>query len=120
VNNEQSKPDALSDKSYAFAIWVLGYQHLQTKKKKYVLSRQILKSGTAIRALIREAAYAQGKLDFINKMSIALKETNETEYWLNILKDTDYLEEKPFGSLFADCKGLLRLLISTTETSKGI
>jgi four helix bundle protein len=121
MNNEQLKPDALSAKSYAFAIRIVRLsQYLQSEKKEYVLSKQILKSGTAVGALIREAAYAQSKPDFISKMSIALKEVNETKYWLNISKDTDYLEVKLFDSLLTDCKQLLKLLISTINTSKGI
>lgn len=85
----------LKDKSYAFAIRIVKLsQFLQVDKKEYVLSKQILRSGTAIGALIREAEFGQSKADFTSKMSISLKEANETEYWLNILKDTDYLDEK--------------------------
>lgn len=83
----------LKNKSYVFAIRVVNLsQHLQSDRKEFVLSKQILRSGIAVGALIREAEFAQSKPDFSHKMNIALKEANETEYWLNILKDTDYLE----------------------------
>jgi len=94
----------LKIKSYKFAIRVVKlYQFLVKEKKEFVLSKQILRAGTAIGALIREAEFGQSKADFINKMSIALKEANETIYWLEILKDTDYINEKLFQSLYADC-----------------
>ena len=113
------KESILKEKSYAFAIRIVKLsQFLQTEKKEFVLSKQILRSGTAVGALIREAEYRQSKTDFIHKLSIALKEANETEYWLNILKDTGYIEEKLFISLSADCKELLRLLIASIKTAK--
>lgn len=113
------KESILKEKSYAFAIRIVKLsQFLQTEKKEFVLSKQILRSGTAVGALIREAEYGQSKTDFIHKLSIALKEANETEYWLNILKDTGYIEEKLFISLSADCKELLRLLIASIKTAK--
>ena len=88
------------------------------EQKEYVLSRQILRSGTAIGALIREAEYGISKPDFRNKMSIALKEANETEYWLSILKDTDYINEKTFDSMSSDCIELIKMLIATVKTTQ--
>jgi four helix bundle protein len=89
-------------------------------KKEFVLSsKQILRSGTAIGALVREAEYGQSKIDFIHKLTISLKEANETEYWINILKDTDYIEIKLFESLLDDCKQLLKLLITSIKTAKS-
>ena len=86
---EQNK-NILNIKSYAFAIRIVRLaQHLQGEHKEYVLSRQVLKSGTSIGALVREAKYAQSTLDFIHKLRIALKGANETYYWLTFLKDTD-------------------------------
>ncbi len=109
----------LRNKSYQFAIRMVKLsQYLQMEKKEFVLSKQILRSGTAIGALIREAEYGQSKLDFIHKMSIALKEANETEYWINLLKDTEYIDEKLFQSLVNDCQELLRLLIASIKTIK--
>lgn len=109
----------LKDKSYLFAIRIVKLsQNLHTEKKEFVLSRQILRSGTAIGALIREAEFAQSKPDFLHKMNIALKEANETAYWLSLLKDTDYLETKMFDSLHSDCKEMIAMLVSTVKTSK--
>ena len=95
------KENPLKDKSYRFAIRIVRLaQHLQKEHKEFVLSRQILKSGTAIGALIREAEFAQSKPDFISKMNISLKEANETEYWTCLLKDTDYIHQKLFEPTF--------------------
>jgi len=113
------RESVLKIKSYKFAIRVVKlYQFLIKEKKEFVLSKQILRAGTAIGALIREAEFGQSKADFINKMSIALKEANETIYWLEILKDTDYINEKLFQSLYADCEELIKMLVATIKTSK--
>ena len=88
------KENVLKDKSYAFAIRIVKlYQYLCKDRKEYLLGKQTLRSGTAIGALIREGEYAQSKPDFMNKMSIALKEANETLYWLDILYDTEYIKK---------------------------
>ena len=109
----------LRDKSYGFAIRVVNlYRYLCEDKKEYVLSKQLLRSGTAIGALIREAEFGQSRADFISKMSIALKEANETNYWLNLLKDTKYLNEKMFDSISADCLELIKMLVATVKTAK--
>ena len=109
----------LREKSYVFAIRIVKlHKYLNDKFHIYKLSEQILKSGTAIGALVREAEFAQSKADFINKVSIGLKEANETDFWLNLLKDTDYLEEKLFLSLEADVKELIRLSVSSIKTAK--
>ncbi|MBD3790423.1 MAG: four helix bundle protein [Campylobacterales bacterium] len=109
----------LEKKSYDFAIRIVkcsGY--LQTEKKEYVLSKQLLRSGTAIGALIAESKYAQSKSDFINKLYVALKEANETKYWLRLLKDCDYLELKIADSLLGDTEELIKILSSSTKTAK--
>lgn len=93
-------------------------QFLISEHKEYVLSKQVLRSGTSIGALIREAEYGISKADFRNKMSIALKEANETEYWLSMLKDTDYINDKLFQSLTKDCVELIKMLIATVKTSQ--
>jgi len=109
----------LREKSYLFAIRVVKLsQFLVNEKKEYVISKQILRSGTAIGALIREAEFGQSKRDFIGKMSISLKEANETVYWLSILKDTDFIDHKLHTSLHTDCKELIAMLVSTVKTSK--
>lgn len=106
-------------KSYAFAIRVVKlYKLLSQEKKEFVLSKQMLRSGTAIGALIREAEHAQSKADFLNKMNVALKEANETEYWLMLMKDTEYLNETEFQSISKDCSEILKLLISIVKSTK--
>ena len=109
----------LKRKSYGFAIRVVKLtQYLQDNYKDYALSRQVLRSGTSIGALVREAEFAQSKLDFINKLSIALKEANETSYWLSLLYETNYIDEKLFDSLQSDCKELIAILVSIVKTTK--
>jgi four helix bundle protein len=110
----------LKDKSYGFAIRSVKLsQNLQRDKKEFVLSKQVLRSGTSVGALIREAEFGQSKADFTSKMNISLKEANETGYWLSLLKDTDFISEDQFMSLRADCKELIAMLVSTVKTSKS-
>ncbi len=90
------RENILKTKSYAFALRIVKlYKYLSTNRE-YVLSKQALRSGTAVGALVSEAEFGQSKADFVSKLSIALKEANETLYWLNLLKDSQYLEEKCF------------------------
>lgn len=110
----------VADKSYAFAIRVVKlYKLLSQEKREFILSRQMLRSGTSIGALIKEAEHAQSKSDFLNKMNITLKEANETEYWLMLMKDTEYLNEKEFQSIREDCSELIKLLISIVKSTKA-
>ena len=107
-------------KSYAFALRCIElYKYLIADKKEFILSKQLIRSGTAIGALIKEAEHAQSKADFLNKMNISLKEANETEYWLMLLKDSQYLSEKEFNSINKDCDELIRLLITIVKTTKS-
>ena len=109
----------LKEKSFAFALRVVKLsQYLVSDKKEYVLSKQVLRSGTAIGALIREAEFGQSKADFANKMNIALKEANETGYWLSLLKDTEFISEDQFENLHPDCRELIAMLVSTVKTLK--
>lgn len=109
----------VKDKSYKFAIRIVNvYKHLTETKREYVMSKQMLRSGTSIGANIREANQAESKADFIHKMSIALKESSETEYWLELLRDTQFLEQKEFDSLHKDCEEVLKLLTSIIKTSR--
>ncbi len=109
----------LEEKSYAFSIRIVKYnEYLQQEKREYILSKQLLRSGTAIGALIAESKYAQSKLDFINKLSISLKEANETKYWLRLLKDCNYLQGKLAISLLDDIEHLLKMLASSIKTAK--
>ena len=115
-----SSDDPLRDQSYSFAIRVVKLsQHLQNEKKEFVLSKQVLRSGTAIGALIHEAEFGQSRADFSHKMSIALKEANETAYWLSLLKDTEFISEEQFISIHSECKELVAMLVSTVKTSKS-
>ena len=108
----------LKEKSYNFAIRTVNLnRYLRDQKHEFVLSRQVLRCGTAIGALIREAEFGQSRADFRNKMYIALKEANETEYWLNLLKDTNYIDNSQFKSLSDDCKELIRMLVATVKTT---
>ncbi|MEE7583414.1 MAG: four helix bundle protein [Oscillospiraceae bacterium] len=109
----------LLDKSKLFAIRIVNlYKYLCNDKKEYVLSKQILRSGTSIGANVKESIYAQSKLDFISKLSIALKETSETEYWLELLYQTEYINSIQFESIHNDCVELLKLLTAIIKSSK--
>ena len=102
-----------------FAIQIVKLsRNLQTDKHEFVLSKQVLRSGTAIGALIREAEFAQSNADFIHKFSIALKEANETIYWIDLLKDSDYLESKVFEDLRPRCNEIVAMLVSSINTLK--
>ena len=116
---EKKKESILKSKSYKFAIRIVRLsQYLQYEKKEFVLNKQVLRSGTAVGAIIREAEFAQSPADYINKFSIALKEANETDYWLSLLNDTEFIETKLFESLSKDCKELISILVSTIKTLK--
>ena len=112
------KENILKTKSYSFALRIVKlYKYLCTHRE-FVLSKQVLRSGTAVGALVSEAEFGQSKADFISKLSIALKEANETLYWLNLLKDSNYLEEKMFQSIKPDIEELIKLLVSSIKTAK--
>jgi four helix bundle protein len=107
------------DKSFDFALRIIKlYKYLTEQKREYVLSKQVLRSGTAIGALIREAEQGESKADFIHKLAIALKEAKETEYWLALLFHYEYIEDKSYESINADVEELIKLLISIIKTSK--
>lgn len=109
----------LKDKSFLFAIKIVKLsQFLRDDKKEYILSKQIMRSGTAVGALVRESEYAESKLDFIHKLNIALKEANETEYWIDLLFEGEYINEKTKNILILANKELLKLLISIIKKTK--
>ena len=111
--------NAIVNKSKAFAVRIIRlYKFLCDEEKEYVLSKQILRSGTSIGANVKEAIRGQSKADFYAKMNIALKEASETEYWLELLHETNYLTERQFQSIYPDCQELLKILISITKTQK--
>jgi four helix bundle protein len=106
-------------KSYVFALQIIKiYKSLCKEKHEYILSKQLLRSGTAIGALIKEGEHAQSKADFVNKMNIALKEANETEYWLMLMKDSNYIEPATFEPIRNDCSELIKLLVKIVKTTK--
>lgn len=112
--------DILFDKSFDFALRIVGlHKFLKTVKKEYILSKQILRSGTSIGANIREAKGAISKADFAAKLSISYKESLETQYWLELLYKSELLEEKMFKSLFQDCDEISKILYSSLKTVKN-
>jgi four helix bundle protein len=113
------KENVIKIKSFAFALNIVkSYRYLTDAKKEYVLSKQMLRSGTAIGAMVRESEHAESKADFIHKLSIGLKEANETEYWLELLKQSGYLDENNFESVLVEIKEIIRLLISIIKSAK--
>lgn len=114
-----AKSSPLVVQSIDFAIQVVDYcKWLSHEQKEFVMSKQLLKSGTSIGANIHEANYAISKADFVSKMQIALKETSETEYWLIILEKTNYLPQD-FLNLKDKCNSIKRMLVSTLNTTKN-
>src|SRR5688572_17348101 len=112
------KPSTLRDKSIAFAIRIVKLCQRLQSEKEFVLSKQILSAGTSIAANDHEAQFAQSKADFISKLSIALKEASETQYWLLLLSKSDYITPTEYESLQADCSELKAMLISSIKTAK--
>lgn len=113
------KENILKDKSFLFAIRIVElYKYLKSSQNEYVLSKQILRSGTSVGAAIREAEHAESTKDFLHKLNIGLKEANETKYWLELLLATKIIEEKMFQSLISDCDEILKLLVSSIKTLK--
>ena len=105
--------------SKAFALRIIRlYNYLKEDKQVFVLSKQVLRSGTSIGANVRESVNAQSKMDFINKLNIALKEANETEYWLELLHETDFLNDEEFLSIYDDCGKIVATLTKIIKTSK--
>ncbi len=113
------KENIVESKSLDFAIKCIElYKHLTFESKEYILSKQMVRSGTSIGANIKEAVRGQSNADFISKMSISLKEASETEYWLTLLEKTNYITPLQFQSMIADCKELIAILTSITKTAK--
>ena len=107
-------------KSYQFSIRIVKiYQYIQQEKKEFVLAKQVLRCGTSIGAMVREAEQAESTADFIHKLSVALKEANETEYWICLLNDTEYITETMFQSILSDCKEIMALITSIIKTTKA-
>lgn len=114
------KNNIVKDKSFDFAIRIVKlYQYLSIEKKEFVLSKQLLRSGTSIGAMVREAEHAESKNDFIHKFAIAQKEANESVYWLELLKATDYLNKNEFENINNDAISILKLITSIIKTTKS-
>ncbi len=108
------------DKSKHFALRIIKlHKYLRDEKKEYVLSKQLLRSGTSIGANVRESVRGQSKPDFYSKLNISLKEADESAYWLELLHESDYLDTKQFESLYKDCNEIIALLVAITKTQKG-
>ena len=114
------KDNILKTKSFAFAVRIVRiYQFLGDTKKEFVLSKQLLRSGTSVGAMVREAEHAETKPDFIHKMAIAQKEINETLYWLELLSEINFLTKEQFESLNSDAVELIRLITSIIKSTKA-
>ena len=110
--------NVIENKSFDFAVRIVNlHKHLSAEKKEFVLSKQLLRSGTSIGANVSEAVRGQSKADFLAKMSIALKEANESHYWIRLLYRTDFLTEQEFNSIENDVVELIKILSSICKTS---
>ena len=122
MKNEEpgrAQESPLREKSRLFAYRIIRLNfYLTDKKREYIISKQVMRSGTSVGANIFEAKYGQSKPDFISKMSIALKETSETEYWFDLLRFGGYITQFQFDSLYSDAEEIKSMLISTINTAK--
>lgn len=113
------KDNLILVKSKAFALKIIQlYKHLCDEKREFILSKQILKSGTSIGANAREASRGQSKADFYAKLYISLKEAEETSYWLELLYESEYINKEDFQKLYGDCEELIRILVAITKNNK--
>lgn len=115
------KESVLKSKSFALAVRIVKlYKYLCEQKKEYVLSKQVLRSGTSVGAMVREAEYSESKADFSHKMGIARKELNETLYWLELLLQTEYITQIEYDSLSTDAIEIIKMLTTSIKTTKNI
>ncbi len=113
------KKNILKEKTFAFAVRIIKlYKYLKSNHNEYILSKQIIRSGTSIGALIRESENAESKKDFIHKLNIGLKETDETQYWLELLYETEFITKKMFDSINSDVEELIKMLVASVKTTK--
>ena len=114
------RENVIRTKSFNFSVKIVKlYKSILEEKKEFVLSRQLLRSGTSIGAMVRESEQAESRADFIHKLSIALKEANETDYWLDLLKESDYISDLEYKEIKEDIREILKLLTSIIKTSKS-
>ena len=127
MNNEKSekmddlkkKESLINGKTLNFALRIIEMvKYVRRKDDERVLTKQVLRSGTSIGASVRESEYAQSQSDFIHKLSISLKEANETEYWLCLLNKAGYIDENSYGSIKKDCDEIMAILIASIKTAK--
>jgi four helix bundle protein len=115
-----SRDSVLKTKSFAFAVRIINlFKYLKKKHGEYIISQQIIRAGTSIGALVREAEYAENSRDFVHKLYIGLKEANESIYWLELLYATGYIDKKMYESMEGDATKLLKMLISSVRTIKS-
>lgn len=113
------KENKIKSKSFSFAVRIVKlYQYLKNEKNEFVISKQLLKSGTSIGALIRESEHSESKSDFIHKLAIAQKETNESLYWLELLFSTDIISKEQFESINNDAVELIKILTAIIKSTK--
>lgn len=114
------KENVIKSKSFHFAVRIVNlYKFLSLDKKEFVLSKQMLRSGTSVGAMVREAEHSESTLDFIHKLAIAQKEINETIYWLELLYHTEYLNKAEFESINEDAISIIKMLTSIIKTTKS-
>ena len=114
------KENVIRTKSFEFSIKIVKlYKSIVAEKKEFVLSRQLIRSGTSIGAMVRESEQAESRADFIHKLSIALKEANETDYWLDLLKESNYISDLEYNEVKEDIGEILKLLTKIIKTSKS-
>lgn len=116
-----NKDSLLNSKSFSFALRIIDMvKYIRKSESEFILSKQIIRSGTAIGALVRESEFAQSKSDFVNKLSVALKEANETDYWLSLLNKSGYIDDRQYSSMKKDCGELMAILIASIKTAKNV
>ena len=120
MDSKKLKERILKVKSFKFAVKIVtAYKYLCDDKREFTLSKQVLRSGTSVGAMIREAEHAESKADFVHKMSIALKEINETIYWIELLKETGYIDDGEFENINVDAVEIIKILTSSIKTAKA-
>jgi len=114
-----AKESVLKDKSFRFAVRIVNlYRYLCETKKEYVLSKQVLRSGTSVGAMVREAEHSESKADFVHKLAIAQKESNETLYWLELLHETKFISTKEYDSINTDAIEIIKMITASIKTAK--
>ena len=115
------KENVLKKKSFDFALRIVKmYKYLQDEKKEFIMSKQLMRSGTSVGAMVREAEFAESKMDFVHKMAISQKEINESIYWLELLTASDYITLQQFESINTDAVEIIKLITSSIKTAKNI